>query len=1036
MAMASPASPSSSMQNALQAAEQLSAALAEQANRQNQQHAQAAHMNGFAQQRPPPPQQQQQPPANPPLLFQPQKQHSASPSSLVLNTSLYTLPPIPAAMRQLHPAMMEQQHTQSIVHHNQHFYAPAPAARGVQHQPATLNSTNRPYPFVTSSPFALLQQPQPLSALQSVSRSSSASSSPASSAPASGASSPTSSPTVNGMTSNGVLNLFDLLEHMRSNIARIRSPILSAQLGQQLKGLHDQMLRYRMRHEQGEDMNREAHIVYREMRQFDDQISKNLTAQNEHAQLLNLVNFKAPANHTPTATANSGSHHVIKPIPTTLLQQQHSFQAQPPQQQPNGISLQHLHTNGHSGAVAAEVEREKGKEREKEAKKEKKRKRKESKDRTTEEDEERRARKKKRRESEDTEARERRKRKKEKRKAREARKLAQEKERAKEKKRKKHKAKQQQQNGHGDSSSSSSSSSASDSSDESSDNDSSGKKSVGRGKKTQLSSSEKEQTVQALIATLHSKREMKKKKKGSKDTNSSQQLTEQDATPAASVVVAAAIPAITAITTSYRPPPFTISEFADAFRHLTPTQPTLPAPFPRPAAITGQLICPPKRQAVHVPPRADDDRVVQQHSALLSTFTFSPAAVRAIMQRAMPAYGECSEEAVQLVTQSVCQFVAYITDEAESDIHMDDEEDTTQPLQSASDVMDEHLSEDELPLSRSLRPPPLENERGEQKEQSIEPPSRTAVPESASSSSSSSDEISSEKVLDALLRLGYDDYAVLSAHHIQRYRRQQQQPGGLLSPVPRVRTEGGETVKEELPVNLSSSYLLANAHRVDMSRFLPSIPRHPVSDPRIELSVSTSTIALLPSASYSSFSLSTSTSQLHKAKIAAASTPSTPTSARQPDSPAVKKPSKKRGPKPADPSLPPKKPKYDPANPATSEASRVKSAVMKAAWSRKHALMKAGLTKQQASEQLRREKEDERRARQTQRQKSGKTSTQQKTQQLSTAAAASGVVDGKDVGSETDGVGVGEVAVKEDTEVAVSVVEPVIDLGGEDECVV
>ena len=729
MAMTSPASPSASMQNALQAAEQLSAALAEQANRQQQQQAQAAHINGFAQTRP----QQQQ---SSPVMFQPSpKQHTAAPSSLILNSAHYSLPPIPTAMRQLHPTMLEP-HTQSIVHHNQHFYAPAPpAARTTQQhqqqQPATLNPANsRPYPFVNTSPFALLQQQQQqLPALQPVSHNSSAASSPSSttsSAPPSNTSSPTSSPPP---PTNNVLNLFDLLEHMTANITRIRAPTLSAQLGQQLKGLREQMLQYRTRHEQGEDMNRQAHLVYRSMRQFDEQITKHLTAQDEHDRLLSLVNFKS---HTAAAAAGGRAiDHVLKPIPTTLLQQQHYSPPPHSPQQPNGISLQHMHTNGHGAVAAVEVETEKAREEdgEKESRKEKKRRRKENRDRSTEEDEERRARKKKRRDTEDTEARERRKRKKEKRKAREARReAAQEKERQKEKaRRKKHKASKHQQNGHlsSSSSSSSSSSAASDSSDESSDNESSGRKSAGKGKRKH---NDKEQTVQALIATLHGKQgEKKKSKKVGKDGRRLQQTTEHDTTPIATLVTTATPLALAAITTSYRPPAFNLIDFADAFRHL-PTPPAMPAPFPRPAATTtGQLVCPPLRQAVQLPQRVDDDGVVRERGVLLERFGFSPAAVRAVMQRAVPADGECSEEAVQLVTQSVCQFIAFITDEAEADIQMAAEDDSKQPSHPSQAVV-EQLDEDELPLSLSLRPPPLENEQGEQsKAESIEQPPLTSV---------------------------------------------------------------------------------------------------------------------------------------------------------------------------------------------------------------------------------------------------------------------------------------------------------------------
>ena len=950
------------MQNALQAAEQLSAALAEQAARQQQkqlqlEQSQAAHMNGFAQSHA----QQQQGAAG--MFQQSPKQPAAAPSSLILNPALYSLPPIPAAMRQLHPSMVEQ-HPQSIVHHNQHFYAPAPPS--ARHASASIGAPNGAYPFVASSPFALIQQrpPQlPHSTVHTVTRNSSTTSSTS----VSEASSPTSSPS-SSSNGSGVLNLFDLLEHMRLNISRIRLPTLAAQLAQQLQPLHDQMLLYRMRHERGEDMNREAHVVYREMRQFDEQISKHLTAQTEHDRLLSLVNFSPNTLHSNHTAVN-----LIKPIASTFLQQQQQQQLLL-QQQLNGLNGQHLHTNGHAlgpGLVAFEAERR----REKEARAEKKRKRREGRERTEEEEADRRARKKKRRETEDAEAREGRKRKKEKRKAREARKEAQEKERLKEKKRKKHKSKHHTQNGHADSFSSgaSSSSSASDSSDasSSSDDEAGGSKALAGGRKTKLSSSEKEQTVQALIASLYNKREAKKKQAAAKDSGRARQPAVESATPAAAFVTAA-MPALAALTPSYRPPAFSIADFADAFRNL-PTPPAMPAPFPPPAATTGQLICAPVRQTLHPPPRADDDRVVLQRSALLSAFAFSPDAVRGIMRRAMPASGECSEEAVQLVTTAVCQFIAYITDEAEADIGTFEEDDVPNPpSRSPGDgAAVAAMDEDELPLSRSLRPPPLESETGEKKE---EQPMETVSTPAATQSNSSSSEISSEKVLDALLRLGYDDYAVLSAYHIQRYRRQQRHSNGPLSPVPRGHPLAAGSTREELPSNLSSSYLLANAHRIDMSRFLPSIPRHPVSDPRIELSVSSSTLASLPS----SF---------------------TPSPSSHSASPASSASSLKKKPRVVDPSAPPKKSKGEAG--AVSEAATLRGAQLRASWSKKRALMATGLTREQATERVRRERQEEKRAEKLlrQQQKPQKVSKKALLQQQRLSLAAGGEGTTRKVGS-------------------------------------
>ena len=801
---------------------------------------------------------------------------------------------------------------------------------------------------------------------------------------------------------SGVLNLFDLLAHMKANIALIRSPSLSAQLSQQLRGLHDQMLLYRLRHERGEDMQKEAHSVYREMQLFDQTITKHLKAQNEHERLLNLVNFK-PNNNNSNHNHNH-SNLLVKPIPTTLLQQQqHAFQQQQhyhSNQQPlNGLSTlhynQHQHTNGHGAAIEViDIEQDGRRDGEKEARKEKKRKRKEGRDRTAEEDDERRARKKKRRETEDTEARERRKRKKDKHKARQARKKAHEKqEREKDKKRrKKHKHKHQHHNGHAtpassssssSSSSSASSSSASDSSDASSDDEPLSKK------RTPLAAADREQTVQALIASMHSKREQKQKKEA-KDSSRKRQLTEPEAMPAATLT-SADTPAIAAITTSYRPPAFNVMDFAEAFQHITPP-PTMPTPFPPPtanASAVGQLICPPQRHSTQpLPSRADDDAGVIQRSALLSAFSFAPSSVRRIMQGAMPADGECSEEAVQLVVQSVCQFIAYITDEAETDIEMVDEKE---------EAVVEELDEDELPLSHSLRLPLPDRERAKaSRTDSLGTVPSADIPHAQSNSA----EITSEKVLTALLRLGYDDYAVLSAHHLQRYRREQQQLNSPLSPLPRVTGRGGGSSKEALPTNLSSSYLLDNAHRIDMSAFLPSIPRHPVSDPRIELSVSSSTLSALPSSSTSSSSthVSKAVTQSHKPKrsapasaaTSAQSSPSTtPRSAT--DKPA-KRPYTKKAQHPVDPtasgvpSPAAKKPRFDPTDPFVSEASLAKSAQSKAAWAKKRALMETGLTREEATERLKAEaaaeKEEARRLRMEQKAAKSKKVKQPKQQRL------------------------------------------------------
>ena len=290
----------------------------------------------------------------------------------------------------------------------------------------------------------------------------------------------------------------------------------------------------------------------------------------------------------------------------------------------------------------------------------------------------------------------------------------------------------------------------------------------------------------------------------------------------------------------------------------------------------------------------------------------------------------------------------------------------------------EYVDEDELPLAYSLRPPLLENKQGEQKRaEPIEPASDTAMAET----SSNSDEITSEKVLDALLRLGYDDYAVLSAYHIQVL--QAAAAAAVQRPSKSCSTRTSSIIEgRSCPPTCRRPSFWPTPHRIDMSRFLPSIPRHPVSDPRIELSVSSSTLASLPSSSSSSAQPSRQSSPPQAQKVnrrlhllqpfPLQST--TPTPYQQPTTSR----SKKNKPSTKDKSSPlhqqqqqpveasivvpsvPKRVKFDPNDPTMSEASRVKSALMKAAWMKKHALMQAGMTAQEASERLRKETEEAR----------------------------------------------------------------------------
>ena len=391
--------------------------------------------------------------------------------------------------------------------------------------------------------------------------------------------------------------------------------------------------------------------MYREMRQFDEQITKHLTAQTEHERLLNLVNFK------PAIAANNNNNvsHVIKAHSRTAAASPATpaTAAQRPQPAPR----------------AHQRRRREGSERERRGRR-RKRRRREGKERSTEEGG--------RAEGEEEGSDERRRMQRRERGGSERRTSSKHERREREHSRDRERSRSRERRTRPSTTNTKHASTPyprpprrprprrprlrpTRPTSRPTANDPS-RKSDESGKRTQLFSAGKQQTVQALIATLHSKPE--KKKKGGKDNSPVAYRAGAGGHARCHhrlchtchrrhhhlVSTAPPSPSATLPTPSATSPPL---------------HPPWPTPFPPPAtAATGQLVCPPTRQAVHLPPRADDDRVVQQRSALLSTFAFSPAVIRSVMQRAMPADGECSEEAVQLVAQSVCQFIAYITDEA------------------------------------------------------------------------------------------------------------------------------------------------------------------------------------------------------------------------------------------------------------------------------------------------------------------------------------------------------------------------------------
>ena len=219
------------------------------------------------------------------------------------------------------------------------------------------------------------------------------------------------------------------------------------------------------------------------------------------------------------------------------------------------------------------------------------------------------------------------------------------------------------------------------------------------------------------------------------------------------------------------------------------------------------------RRRVHPPPLPDDAAGVVERSVQLSTLVFHQADIMALMKPAMPLDTAISLDAAALVTQAVCHFIALITAEAEDGVHPfpDDEDgDEPQPLRKVDTSV---TSADSLPASTVM--------------------------------------ISSEKVLDALLRLGFEDYAILSARHIQRHREAQLQQTAAASSEAAmdVRATPSTTAVSSsssssaltaastqrrhrawLPATLSGSYLLSNAQYIDLDKFSPSVPRHPITD--------------------------------------------------------------------------------------------------------------------------------------------------------------------------------------------------------------
>ena len=242
----------------------------------------------------------------------------------------------------------------------------------------------------------------------------------------------------------------------------------------------------------------------------------------------------------------------------------------------------------------------------------------------------------------------------------------------------------------------------------------------------------------------------------------------------------------------------TVDDFAPAFERL---RGGVLDPGRQPAVARGPI-----RKRIHQPPLPDDAPGVVERSTQLSSLVFHQSDIMSMMKRAMPLDTAISMDAAALVTQALCHFIALITAEAEDGVHVfpDDEDDDGQPVQEAA------------PIATSAEQTPV---------------------------------ISTEKVLDALLRLGFEDHAILCARHVQRYREEQLQDtaapssdamvdvgeaASSASPSPSSSAAAAPATRSRqrawLPATLSASYLMANAQFIDLDKFSPSIPRHPVTD--------------------------------------------------------------------------------------------------------------------------------------------------------------------------------------------------------------
>ena len=361
---------------------------------------------------------------------------------------------------------------------------------------------------------------------------------------------------------------------------------------------------------------------------------------------------------------------------------------------------------------------------------------------------------------------------------------------------------------------------------------------------------------------------------------------------------------------------FHVDDFAEAFAGLR------------------QSLLPPMggRAAVHRPkrrhwadPLPDDAPAVVERSTLLSSHVFHQSDIIAIMKAAMPVQTTVNMEAAALVTQAVCQFISLITAEAEDSIHPFDTDEPSTPLADTETKEPAH-------------------------DQAADPT------------------ITSEKVLDALLRLGFDDYAVLSARHMQLYREQQrldeaeaanpapmdtEDPSAAPTPSssspPSAAASPRSRPRAWLPATLTASYLIANAQYVDMEKFSPSMPRHLITNGLKHPSTSTSAIAQSkagPTSAPVSRTGSQASSPLSKlpsphsrkgsSKASSKSSSKTPSS-----TPRVRKP---RGPRP------PRPPRGGPVDLQRSQA-------MKEGARRKKELLDAGL----GEEDIRRIRKEERR---------------------------------------------------------------------------